>query len=32
VTQKIERAAHAIARGSGDKLMLGNLDIFRDWG
>lgn len=32
VTQKIVRAASRIARGSGEKLTLGNLDIHRDWG
>jgi GDPmannose 4,6-dehydratase len=32
VTQKIIQAAKAIAAGSQEKLMLGNLDIWRDWG
>jgi GDPmannose 4,6-dehydratase len=32
VTQKIVRSAARIARGSGEKLKLGNLDIWRDWG
>lgn len=32
VTQKIVRAAARIAKGSGEKLLLGNLDIHRDWG
>ncbi|MHB1085895.1 MAG: GDP-mannose 4,6-dehydratase [Thiobacillus sp.] len=32
VTQKIVRAAARIARGSGEILELGNLDIQRDWG
>lgn len=32
VTQKIIRAACRIARGSGEKLRLGNLDVIRDWG
>lgn len=32
VTQKIVRAAARIAKGSGEKLYLGNLDIHRDWG
>jgi GDPmannose 4,6-dehydratase len=32
VTQKIIRAAARIARGSKEKLRLGNLDIHRDWG
>ncbi len=32
VTQKIVRAASRIARGSGETLSLGNLDIERDWG
>jgi len=32
VTQKIVRAAARIARGSGERLKLGNLDIWRDWG
>ena len=32
VTQKIVRAAHRIAHGSDEKLLLGNLDIHRDWG
>jgi len=31
VTQKIVRAASRIARGSGETLTLGNLDIERDW-
>jgi GDPmannose 4,6-dehydratase len=32
VTQKIVAAAHRIARGSQEKLHLGNLVIVRDWG
>lgn len=32
VTQKIISAAKAIASGSGEKLVLGRLDIARDWG
>jgi GDPmannose 4,6-dehydratase len=32
VTQKIVRAAARIAKGSREKLHLGNLDIHRDWG
>lgn len=32
VTQKIVRTAARIAKGSGEKLRLGNLDIYRDWG
>ena len=32
VTQKIVRAASRIASGSDEKLLLGNLDIHRDWG
>jgi GDPmannose 4,6-dehydratase len=32
VTRKITKAAAAIARGSQDPLMLGNLDAQRDWG
>lgn len=32
VTQKIIQAAKAIANGSSEKLRLGNLDIWRDWG
>ena len=32
VTQKIVRAARRIANGSGESLLLGNLDIHRDWG
>lgn len=32
VTQKIVRTALHIAQGSGKKLYLGNLDIYRDWG
>ena len=32
VTQKIVRAAQRIASGSGERLMLGNLHIRRDWG
>lgn len=32
VTQKIVRAACRIARGSTERLKLGNLDIRRDWG
>ncbi len=32
VTQKIVRAAARIARGSPERLLLGNLDIYRDWG
>jgi len=32
VTQKIVRSAARIARGSSEKLQLGNLDIYRDWG
>lgn len=32
VTQKIVRAAMRIARGSDEKLRLGNLDVHRDWG
>ncbi len=32
VTAKISRAAARIATGSGEKLRLGRLDTFRDWG
>lgn len=32
VTQKIVRSASRIAHGSEEKLQLGNLDIYRDWG
>jgi GDPmannose 4,6-dehydratase len=32
VTQKVVRAASRIARGSKETLMLGNIDIQRDWG
>lgn len=32
VTQKIVRAAARIAAGAREKLRLGNLDIYRDWG
>jgi GDPmannose 4,6-dehydratase len=32
VTQKIARAAFAIANGDQQRLSLGNLDIWRDWG
>ncbi|WP_345267578.1 GDP-mannose 4,6-dehydratase [Nibrella viscosa] len=32
VTQKIVRAAKRIAAGSSEKLVLGNIDIARDWG
>ncbi|KQX26166.1 MULTISPECIES: GDP-mannose 4,6-dehydratase [unclassified Sphingomonas] len=32
VTRKISRAAAAIAAGSREKLALGNLDVWRDWG
>lgn len=32
VTQKIVRAACAIARGSKERLQLGNMDVQRDWG
>lgn len=32
VTQKIVRAAHRIASGSKEKLLLGNISIARDWG
>jgi GDPmannose 4,6-dehydratase len=32
VTQKIVQAAVRIARGSGETLELGNMDISRDWG
>ena len=32
VTRKITRAVARIARGSGEKLKLGNLDAQRDWG
>ena len=32
VTRKIVTAAHRIALGSDEKLLLGNLDISRDWG
>jgi GDPmannose 4,6-dehydratase len=32
VTQKIVRTAGRIARGSGEKLKLGNMQIIRDWG
>lgn len=32
VTQKIARAAYAIAQGDQRRLSLGNLDIWRDWG
>lgn len=32
VTQKIVRVAARIAQGSDEKLHLGNLDIYRDWG
>ncbi|MEE4213088.1 MAG: GDP-mannose 4,6-dehydratase [Parvularcula sp.] len=32
VTRKISRAVAAIAEGRQDKLVLGNLDVWRDWG
>jgi GDPmannose 4,6-dehydratase len=32
VTQKIARAVHDIAHGERERLTLGNLDIWRDWG
>lgn len=32
VTQKIVKAVRRIKNGSGETLMLGNLDIYRDWG
>ncbi len=32
VTRKIINAACRIARGSGEKLLLGNIDVERDWG
>lgn len=32
VTQKIVNTAHTIAKGSKDKLILGNTAIYRDWG
>ncbi|MBK7277544.1 MAG: GDP-mannose 4,6-dehydratase [Betaproteobacteria bacterium] len=32
VTQKIVRSAARIAAGSGERLRLGNLDVWRDWG
>ena len=32
VTQKIVKSASRIARGSGETLLLGNVDIHRDWG
>lgn len=32
VTQKIVKTAHQIAVGEAKKLVLGNLDIWRDWG
>jgi GDPmannose 4,6-dehydratase len=32
VTQKIVRTAARIAKGSGEKLKMGNIDIQRDWG
>ncbi len=32
VTQKVARAAVAIASGNGERLRLGNLDVVRDWG
>lgn len=32
VTQKVVRSAARIAQGSSEKLQLGNLDIYRDWG
>src|SRR5271157_2569448 len=32
VTQKIVRAAYRIAKGSKEKLQLGNIEIQRDWG
>jgi GDPmannose 4,6-dehydratase len=32
VTQKVVRAAARIAKGSDEKLLIGNLDIHRDWG
>jgi GDPmannose 4,6-dehydratase len=32
VTQKIVRAAARISKGSGEALVLGNIDIRRDWG
>lgn len=32
VTQKIVQAAQRIARGSDERLVLGRLDIWRDWG
>lgn len=32
VTQKIVRAACRIAHGSNERLVVGNLDVYRDWG
>jgi GDPmannose 4,6-dehydratase len=32
VARKITRAVAAIARGDGDQLTLGNIDVLRDWG
>ena len=32
VARKITRAVASIARGSQDKLVLGNIDVLRDWG
>lgn len=32
VTQKIIHAAHQISQGLSDKLVLGNIDVIRDWG
>lgn len=32
VTMKIVKAAHRISQGSKEKLELGNIDIYRDWG
>ena len=32
VTQKIAAAAHRISHGSKERLALGNIDVYRDWG
>ena len=32
VTSKVVKTAYRISRGSGERLLLGNLDIRRDWG
>ena len=32
VTSKVVKAAHRISQGSSERLLLGNLDIRRDWG